>query len=92
MQHTVVAEKPMSEPAEPIQIQLTEEQQQLIRRLSGQYAQVLELTPDAADPAAGEGRALQFRWRLSVASGIPRQAWGTGAKPPVQDAEGNPQG
>ena len=82
----------MSEAPEPIQIQLTEEQQQLIRRLSGQYAQILELTPDAADSAAGEGRGLQFRWRLSVASGIPRQMWNTGAKAPVDGAEGNPQG
>jgi hypothetical protein len=62
-------------PPEPIHIELTEEQQQLIRRLSGQFAKVLELTPDAADGAAGAGRGLQFRWRLSGASGIPRQVW-----------------
>ena len=65
---------------EPIQIELTEDQQQLIRRLSGQFAKVLELTPDAADASAGAGRGLQFRWRLSVASGIPRQMWDGGAR------------
>jgi hypothetical protein len=35
----------MDDSPEPIQIELTEEQQQLIRRLSGQFAKVLELTP-----------------------------------------------
>jgi hypothetical protein len=67
--------------AETIQIPLTEEQQQLIRRLSGQFAQVLELTPDASDASAGAGRGLQFRWRLSIATGIPRQQWGAGGVP-----------
>jgi hypothetical protein len=69
------------EPLQPesIHIELTEEQQHLIRRLSGQFAKVLELTPDPADAAAGAGRGLQFRWRLSVASGIPRQVWNGGS-------------
>jgi hypothetical protein len=74
---------------QPIQIQLTEEQQQLIKRLSGQFAQVLELTPDAAGTPAGAGRGLQFRWRLSVTSGIPRQQWGPGSEPPAK-AGGDP--
>jgi hypothetical protein len=69
----------MDDPVQPIQIPLTAEQQDLIKRLSGQYAQVLELVPDATDKASGAGRALQFRWRLSVASGIPRQQWGPGS-------------
>ena len=60
---------------QPIEIELTEEQQQLIRRLSGQFAKVLQLTPDSADAASGAGCGLQFRWGLSVASGIPRQVW-----------------
>jgi hypothetical protein len=68
----------MGSPVQPIQIPLTEEQQALIRRLSGQFAQVLELVPDADDGASGAGRGLQFRWRLSVATGIPRQQWGPG--------------
>ena len=68
----------MDSPVQPIQIPLTDEQQALIRRLSGQFAQVLELTPDPADWAAGSGCGLQFRWRLSTATGIPRQQWGAG--------------
>jgi hypothetical protein len=76
-------DEPVEDPTQPIQIQLTPEQQQLIRRLSGQFAQVLELTPDATGAPAGEGRGLQFRWRLSVATGIPRQQWGPGGKPPA---------
>ena len=68
----------MASPVQPIQIPLTDEQQALIRRLSGQFAQVLELTPDPADGASGAGRGLEFRWRLSTASGIPRQQWGSG--------------
>jgi hypothetical protein len=70
----------MDDAPEPIQIELTEEQQQLIRRLSGQFAKVLELTPDPANASSGAGRGLQFRWRLSVATGIPRQVWDGGAR------------
>ena len=51
----------MESSSEPIQIPLTAEQQQQIRGLSGQVAQILELTPEAADPAGGAGRTLQFR-------------------------------
>jgi hypothetical protein len=78
----------MDDPVQPIQIPLTAEQQALIQRLSGQYAQVLELVPDATDKASGEGRGLQFRWRLSVASGIPRQQWGPGPSAPPSGSEG----
>ena len=66
----------MDDAVEPIQIPLTQEQQQIIQRLSGQFAQVLELTPDATDASAGAGQGLKFRWRLSVTTGIPRQQWG----------------
>ncbi|MGH7512100.1 MAG: hypothetical protein ACREOQ_04150 [Gemmatimonadales bacterium] len=79
----------MDDPAQPIQIQLTPEQQQLIKRLSGQFAQVLELTPDATGAPGGEGRGLQFRWRLSVATGIPRQQWGSGGSA-AADTGGDP--
>jgi hypothetical protein len=54
----------MTSSKQPIQIPLTEEQQELIRRLSGQSAETLELVPEATDPAGGAGRGLQFRWRL----------------------------
>ena len=79
----------MADPIQPIQIQLTAEQQALIQRLSGQYAQILELVPDETDQASGAGRGLQFRWRLSVASGIPRQQWGTDKEflPPAPEGD-----
>jgi len=77
----------MESSSDPIQIQLTEEQQQLISRMSGQLAQVLELTPEPADPAGGAGCGLQFRWRLSTASGSPRQALG-GVEPAADPPAG----
>ena len=75
----------MSNPAVPILLQLTEEQQALIHRLSGQHAQMLELTPDGGDFASGSGRSVQFRWRKSVASGIPRQRW-EAAEPTIENS------
>jgi hypothetical protein len=77
----------MSNPISPILLQLTEEQQALVHRLSGQHLQVLELTPDADDATSGTGRAVQFRWRKSVASGIPRQKWETAASQPAPDED-----
>jgi hypothetical protein len=79
----------MADSVQPIQIPLTAEQQALIQRLSGQYAQVLELVPDETDKASGAGRGLAFRWRLSVASGIPRQQWGSGADTPPAASGGD---
>ena len=55
----------MADAGEPIQIELTPEQQQLIERLSGQRAQLLELNPETPNTAAG-GRGLKFRWKLST--------------------------
>jgi hypothetical protein len=72
----------MTEAPRPIQVPLTPEQQALIRRLSGQHAEVLELTPEPQDPSSGAGEGLRFRWRLSVATGIPRQQWVAGGDPP----------
>jgi hypothetical protein len=78
----------MGTPMPQIQLPLTDEQQALIRRLSGQHVQVLELVPDATDGATGAGQGLNFRWRLSVATGIPRQAWDFGdrSRPPASDS------
>jgi hypothetical protein len=65
-----------------IRIVLTQEQREVVRRLSGQFVEAIELTPD--EPAAGKDVAedqkqqsgtVKFRWRLSAATGIPRQAW-----------------
>jgi len=67
-----------SEVPHPIHVPLTPEQQALIQRLSGQHAEILELTPEPDNPASGSGEGLRFRWRLSLSTGIPRQQWVSG--------------
>jgi hypothetical protein len=62
-------------PQDSVRIILTADQRELVRRLSGQHVEALELTPDADDAESGVGGSLKFRWRLSAATGIPRQAW-----------------
>jgi hypothetical protein len=57
---------------EPVRIVLTAEQREAVRRLSGQSIDAIELTPDTADKKGGPLRLL---WRLSAATGIPRQSW-----------------
>lgn len=57
---------------EPVRIVLTPEQREQVRRLSGQVVEALELEPGDAKKESG---ALRFLWRLSAATGIPRQAW-----------------
>ena len=76
----------MENSLDPIQIALTPEQQQLIRKLSGQSAQFLELTPEPADPTAGAGSGLRFRWHLSTATGIPAQQ--LASEPPQVEPQG----
>lgn len=44
----------------------------MMRRLSGQNIDAIELEPDDAKK---DGGPLRFLWRLSSSSGIPRQAW-----------------
>ena len=58
---------------EPVRIVLTPEQREMVRRLSGQNSEAIEV--DADDVSKGGG-PLKFSWRLSAASGIPRLAWG----------------
>jgi len=65
----------MTDSQQPIIIQLTQEQQAIVHRMSGQHMQTLELMPDTSDATSGSGRAVQFRWRQSLATGIPRQQW-----------------
>ena len=60
---------------EPIHLPLTQEQQEIIRRFSGQFARVIEITPSSSDFTEGQGRTLEFHWRLSSSTGIPRQMW-----------------
>lgn len=57
---------------EPVRIVLTPDQRETVRRLSGQNFDAIEITPDEMKKGGGPLRLL---WRLSAASGIPRQAW-----------------
>lgn len=66
---------------QPVRIVLTPEQRETIRRLSGQHVDAIEVTPDDVKQGGGP---LRFRWRLSAASGIPRQAW-------IEDDESKPK-
>jgi hypothetical protein len=66
----------MTSSSDPIQIPLTPEQQKLIRQLSGQSAETLELTPDAAGSSDGVGAGFRFQWRFAGGAG------GTTAEPP----------
>jgi hypothetical protein len=59
---------------EPVRLVLTPEQREVVKRLSGQHVEAIELKPE---PAKKEGGVLRFLWRLSAATGIPRQAWMT---------------
>lgn len=65
----------MPDDSESIELELTPEQQAVIRRLSGQHANVLQLKMNPEDSSEGTGRSVQFRWRLSDTTGIPRQRW-----------------
>ena len=76
----------MSDEELPIQLPLTAEQQELIHRLTGEHANVLELQVGQADGTSGTARAINFNWRISVDSGIPRQQWAFRAvRPPASD-------
>jgi len=57
---------------QPVRIVLTPEQRETVKRLSGQYIDAIELTPDESNKSGGPLRLL---WRLSAATGIPRQGW-----------------
>ena len=72
-----------SSPEEPIQLPLTTEQQEMIHRITGEYVNILELAPNTRDANSGTGRGLNFNWRISVDSGIPRQQWVRAVKPPT---------
>ena len=57
---------------EPVRIVLTPEQREMVRRMSGQNIDAIELGPEDTKKGGGP---LRFLWRLSTASGIPRQKW-----------------
>ena len=64
---------------EPVRIVLTPEQREVLLRLSGQNIEAIELKPDAPDKGSG---VLRLLWRLSAATGIPRQTWSKSETPP----------
>lgn len=66
----------MSEPEPPVRIVLTPEQREVVKRLSGQHVEAIELASDQPETTSPPtGGPLRFLWRLSQATGIPRQAW-----------------
>jgi hypothetical protein len=67
-----MGEEQKGDETEPVRIVLTPEQRDLVRRMSGQNIDAIELTPDKATPDSGP---LRFLWRLSAATGIPRHGW-----------------
>jgi len=89
-------ERPMGED-EAVRIVLTPEQREMVKRLSGKFVEAIELTsehkvPEAATPGSEAtsqekqpSGPVRFLWRLSAATGIPRQAW-------VSDEEEEPKG
>jgi hypothetical protein len=77
----------MSSDEPPIQLPLTPEQQELIHKITGEHAFVLELIPDPGNTTSGTGRGLRFAWRISVDTGIPRQQWVRGVSPPSPASE-----
>jgi len=80
----------MSDQEEPVRLVLTPEQREVVRRLSGQHVEAIELEPDAFQTTPEKkGGVLRFLWRLSAATGIPRQVWSTeeDAAPPGKKPE-----
>jgi hypothetical protein len=57
---------------QPVRIVLTAEQREMVHRLSGQNIDAIELEPEDTKKGAG---VLRLLWRLSAATGIPRQGW-----------------
>jgi hypothetical protein len=57
-----------------IRLVLTPEQREIVRRASGHDIEAIDLSPE--DAAVGQAATpVKAGWRLSVATGIPRQAW-----------------
>ena len=73
----------------PIQLPLTKEQQEMIHKITGEHVNILELAPNSGDASSGTGRGLNFNWRISVDSGIPRQQWILGNMPRRPASDGS---
>jgi hypothetical protein len=66
-------------PPDQVRLVLTPEQKEMVRRMSGQNIDAIELEPEDTKQGGGP---LRFLWRLSSTSGIPRQQWAEGAEDP----------
>jgi hypothetical protein len=75
-----------------VRLVLTPEQREVVKRLSGQHVEMIELEAEksAEESPAKQGGALKFRWRLSAATGIPRQAWVQEEASPPRDKNPTP--
>jgi hypothetical protein len=71
---------------QPVRIVLTAEQREMVHRLSGQHIEAIELEPEEAKQGGG---VLRLLWRLSAATGIPRQGWHTDDKAGESQPPGN---
>jgi len=60
------------EPTDELRLILTPEQKEIVRRMSGQNIDAIQLEPEDTKKGGGP---LRFLWRLSSTSGIPRQQW-----------------
>jgi hypothetical protein len=69
---------------EQVRIVLTPEQRELVRRMSGQNIDAIELGPEDTKKGGGP---LRFLWRLSNATGIPRQKWAEDDDGPPSDSK-----
>ena len=75
---------------QPIQLPLTEEQQELIHRLTGEHANVLELALGKGDGSSGTGRRDQLQLAHLGRLGDSQQRWKFGLpKRPAPDPGGS---
>ena len=68
---------------QPVKLVLTPEQREMVRRMSGQNIDAIELGPEDTKKGGGP---LKFLWRLSTNTGIPRQKWDNEDEDPPKDS------
>jgi hypothetical protein len=79
---------------EPVRLVLTPEQREIVRRLSGQHVEAIELEPETPARMRRQRTNRQrkacsaFSGGFSAATGIPRQAW----LPDEEDPKAKPDG
>ena len=61
---------------QPFRLFLTPEQREVLYGQLGRYVEAIDLEPDPTPEApAAKAAVPKFQWRLSIATGIPRQGW-----------------